>query len=79
MDDEYQKKRREAVNRKPANVGSGLAQSGKGLIMVGLYIYLSVFFFYPFSTVYCANVYLFPDNLILILTLVMFIIEVDKN
>ncbi|KAG1695557.1 Vacuolar protein sorting-associated protein 13 [Nymphon striatum] len=33
MDDEYQKKRREAVNRKPTNVGSGLAQSGKGLVM----------------------------------------------
>lgn len=53
MDDEYQKKRREAVNRKPANVGSGLAQSGKGLIMVGLYIYLSVFFLPIFNCLLC--------------------------
>ncbi|GAB6032120.1 hypothetical protein CHUAL_010483 [Chamberlinius hualienensis] len=36
MDDEYQKKRREALNKRPANLQQGLAQSGKGLVM-GVY------------------------------------------
>ncbi|KAK3590891.1 hypothetical protein CHS0354_020869 [Potamilus streckersoni] len=33
LDDEYQKKRREAMNKRPANVGEGLARGGKGLVM----------------------------------------------
>lgn len=35
MDDEYQKKRQEMLNRRPANVREGLMQGGKGLVMVG--------------------------------------------
>ncbi|KAL3884630.1 hypothetical protein ACJMK2_024757 [Sinanodonta woodiana] len=33
LDDEYQKKRREAMNKRPANVGEGFARGGKGLVM----------------------------------------------
>ena len=35
LDDDYQKKRREAMNKRPANVGEGFARGGKGLVMVG--------------------------------------------
>ncbi|KAH3865908.1 hypothetical protein DPMN_028955 [Dreissena polymorpha] len=38
LDDEYQKKRREALNKRPANVGEGFARGGKGLVMVGVLI-----------------------------------------
>lgn len=34
FDDDYQRKRREALAQKPANVQTGLARSGKGLVMV---------------------------------------------
>lgn len=34
LDDEYQKKRREALNRPPADLREGLARGGKGLVMV---------------------------------------------
>lgn len=34
FDKEYQKKRREQLNKKPANLQEGLARSGKGLVMV---------------------------------------------
>ena len=34
LDDAYQKKRREAMNKRPANVGEGFARGGKGLVMV---------------------------------------------
>ncbi|XP_069674534.1 intermembrane lipid transfer protein Vps13 isoform X2 [Periplaneta americana] len=33
FDKDYQRKRREAMNQRPANVQMGLAQSGKGLVM----------------------------------------------
>lgn len=33
FDKEYQKKRREQLNKKPANLHEGLARSGKGLVM----------------------------------------------
>ncbi|KAL4216396.1 Vacuolar protein [Mactra antiquata] len=33
LDDDYQKKRREAMNKRPANVGEGFARGGKGLVM----------------------------------------------
>ncbi|XP_064645587.1 intermembrane lipid transfer protein VPS13C-like isoform X5 [Lineus longissimus] len=33
MDDDYQKKRREQMNKKPENVREGLARGGKGLVM----------------------------------------------
>ena len=42
LDDEYQKKRQEALNKRPANVGEGFARGGKGLVMVNthfLYVY----------------------------------------
>ena len=35
LDDDYQKKRREAMNKRPANVREGFARGGKGLVMVG--------------------------------------------
>lgn len=34
FDKEYQKKRRDALNRRPANLQEGIARSGKGLVMV---------------------------------------------
>lgn len=34
FDKDYQKKRREALNKKPANLQEGLARSGQGLVMV---------------------------------------------
>ena len=36
LDDDYQKKRQEALNKRPANVGEGFARGGKGLVMVYL-------------------------------------------
>ncbi|KAK3093140.1 hypothetical protein FSP39_011676 [Pinctada imbricata] len=33
LDDSYQKKRREAMNKRPANVREGFARGGKGLVM----------------------------------------------
>lgn len=38
FDDEYQKKRREGLNKKPANIGEGFARGGKGLVMVSIEI-----------------------------------------
>ena len=35
FDDDYQKKRRAQQNRQPAGLKEGLAQGGKGLVMVG--------------------------------------------
>lgn len=37
FDKEYQKKRREQLNKKPANLQEGLARSGKGLVMVSIF------------------------------------------
>ena len=34
LDDEYQKKRRENMTKKPADLKEGLARGGKGLVMV---------------------------------------------
>lgn len=34
FDKDYQKKRREALNKRPANLQEGLARSGQGLVMV---------------------------------------------
>lgn len=31
LDEEYQRKRQEAINRRPANFGEGIAQSARGL------------------------------------------------
>ena len=50
FDDDYQKKRREGLNKKPANIGEGFARGGKGLVMVCvclsvclyIHLYLSV-------------------------------------
>jgi hypothetical protein len=36
FDKEYQRNRREALNKRPTNMQEGLAQSGKGLVMVGI-------------------------------------------
>ena len=36
MDDDYQKKRREQLNKKPASAREGFARGGKGLVMVCL-------------------------------------------
>ena len=35
LDEEYQKKRREQLNKRPADLKEGLARGGKGLVMVG--------------------------------------------
>jgi len=34
MDEEYQKKRREEMNKRPADLREGLARGGRGLVMV---------------------------------------------
>ena len=34
LDDDYQKKRREQLNKRPADFKEGLARGGKGLVMV---------------------------------------------
>lgn len=34
MDEEYQQKRREAMNRQPSGLRDGLARGGKGLVSV---------------------------------------------
>lgn len=39
FDDEYQKKRREGLNKKPANIGEGFARGGKGLVMVSEHVF----------------------------------------
>lgn len=36
FDKDYQKKRREQLNKKPGNLQEGLARSGKGLVMVSI-------------------------------------------
>lgn len=43
FDKDYQKKRREALNKKPANLQEGLARSGKGLVMVSSTIFFLKF------------------------------------
>ena len=44
LDDDYQKKRREQLNKRPANVGEGFARGGKGLVMVSpLLSYIIIF------------------------------------
>lgn len=34
FDKDYQKKRRDALNKRPATMQEGIARSGKGLVMV---------------------------------------------
>lgn len=34
MDDEYKRKRQQAINQKPATFQEGMARGGKGLVMV---------------------------------------------
>lgn len=34
FDDEYQKKRQEGLNKKPANIGEGFARGGIGVVTV---------------------------------------------
>ncbi len=34
LDEDYQRKRREQLNKKPADLKEGLARGGKGLVMV---------------------------------------------
>lgn len=54
FDKDYQKKRREQLNKKPANLQEGLARSGQGLVMVptncAFYLYITLsnrmFFFF---------------------------------
>jgi len=40
LDDAYQKKRREALNRRPADLKEGLARGGKGLVMVCMLFFI---------------------------------------
>lgn len=45
FDKDYQKKRREALNKRPANLQEGLARSGQGLFMVCLLSPQSLYIF----------------------------------
>lgn len=38
FDKEFQRKRMDQINKKPANLQEGLARSGKGLVMVCVFI-----------------------------------------
>lgn len=38
MDDEYKRKRQQAINQKPATFQEGVARGGKGLVMVSLLV-----------------------------------------
>lgn len=40
FDDEFQRKRREQMNMKPASCQEGIARSGKGLVMVCRFLHL---------------------------------------
>lgn len=40
FDEEYQKKRRQAMNAKPKTFQEGMARSGKGLVMVSNVLYI---------------------------------------
>lgn len=42
FDDDYQKKRRQDLNKKPTNLSEGLARGGKGLVMVRIQLFLKV-------------------------------------
>lgn len=42
FDEEYQRKRRDQLNRKPATVTEGFARSGKGLVMVRIGFYVMI-------------------------------------
>lgn len=39
FDDDFQRKRREQISKKPASAQEGFARSGKGLVMVRLILY----------------------------------------
>lgn len=41
FDKDYQRKRRDQLNKKPATVQEGIARGGKGLVMVGIGYFLS--------------------------------------
>lgn len=38
FDKDYQKKRRDALNKRPTNIQEGIARSGKGLVMVRFFV-----------------------------------------
>lgn len=42
MDEEYQQKRREAMNKQPSGLREGLARGGKGLVSVRVEIWVTV-------------------------------------
>jgi vacuolar protein sorting-associated protein 13A/C len=47
MDEDYQRKRREAINKRPADLKEGLARGGQGLVMVCLIISIKYSVFSP--------------------------------
>ena len=49
FDDDYQKKRREGLNKKPANIGEGFARGGKGLVMVCVLLSVRLSLYPPVS------------------------------
>lgn len=64
FDKEYQKKRREQLNKKPANLQEGLARSGKGLVMVSCFFFtlFGFTFFQSFFRVYLMVLLVFSQN-----------------
>lgn len=54
FDKDYQKKRREALNKKPANLQEGLARSGQGLVMVCI---ASVQFHVALASIQCYRMF----------------------
>lgn len=39
LDEEYQRKRRDNINKPPANLQEGIARSGKGLFMASFHLF----------------------------------------
>lgn len=50
FDKDYQKKRREQLNKKPANLHEGLARSGQGFVMVRHLTNIHYFFHLKFNS-----------------------------
>ena len=40
MDEDYKRKRQEAINKRPANAGEGFARGGQSLVMVSIFLCL---------------------------------------
>ena len=68
MDEDYQKKRREAINKRPADLKEGLARGGQGLVMVR---YLRV----VFRQFFVISVFMLLVSQVLFIIIIMIIMH----